>query len=346
MKIHPYEIVKKELLAKQKIWLVTGVAGFIGSNLLEELLKLNQVVVGVDNLSSGSIANIHQVQQLVTEAQWSRFNFINADIRDYDTCNHICNGVDYVLHQAAIGSVPRSIENPLFSHENNVDGFLNMIIAAKDSKVKNFIYASSSSVYGSIEESPKVEGLIGDPLSPYALTKRINEMYSKVFFKTYQFNSIGLRYFNVFGKRQNPDGPYSAVIPRWIAALIRGDEVTINGDGSTSRDFCYVDNVVQVNILAATSKDPIALNNIYNVAVGESTSLNNLFQSILTELKNYMEIKSVNVRHQSFRSGDIYHSLADITQAKNLLGYKPAFNLHEGLCQSIPWYLSQYSKNP
>ena len=246
-----YEQVKADLQSKPKTWLITGVAGFIGSNLLETLLKLDQTVVGLDNFATGHQHNLDEVQGLVTEVQWQRFKFIEGDIRNLDDCNKAVSGVDYVLHQAALGSVPRSIDNPIATNQANIDGFLNMLVASKDEGVKSFTYAASSSTYGDHPDLPKVEENIGNPLSPYAVTKYVNELYASVFYRTYGFSSIGLRYFNVFGPRQDPNGAYAAVIPKWAADLLKGSTIYINGDGETSRDFCYVGNAVQANILAA-----------------------------------------------------------------------------------------------
>src|SRR5690554_1017658 len=273
-----YSQLLETLPAHPKTWLITGVAGFIGSNLLEHLLKLNQQVVGLDNFATGHRHNLDEVQGLITPEQWAGFTFIEGDIRNLDDCHKACVGVDYVLHQAALGSVPRSINDPITTNTTNIGGFLNMLVAARDAGVKSFTYAASSSTYGDHSALPKVEENIGKPLSPYAVTKYVNELYAEVFAKTYGFASIGLRYFNVFGERQDPEGAYAAVIPKWTAAMIKGEEVVINGDGETSRDFCFIDNVVQINLLAACAVGD-ARNQVYNVAVGGRTNLNQLFSS-------------------------------------------------------------------
>lgn len=348
-----FESLKQALQAHPKTWLVTGVAGFIGSNLLETLLKLNQRVVGLDNFSTGHQRNLDEVQTLVTSAQWANFHFINGDIRNLEDCrqamswinqsstlSHQTDAVDYVLHQAALGSVPRSIEDPITTNQNNIDGFLNMLVAARDANVKRFVYAASSSTYGDHPHLPKVEDKIGKPLSPYAVTKLVNELYSDVFARTYGFNTIGLRYFNIFGRRQDPDGAYAAVIPKWIAALIKDECLYINGDGETSRDFCYVDNVVQANLLAAATNNVNAANQVYNVAVGDRTTLNQLYFSIRDLLVNWFpKIKDKAPVYRDFRAGDVRHSLADISKAKNLIGYTPTHRIYEGLNESMDWYV-------
>jgi UDP-N-acetylglucosamine/UDP-N-acetylgalactosamine 4-epimerase len=334
-----YQKCQDELLAQPKTWLVTGVAGFIGSNLLEALLLLNQRVVGLDNFSTGYQHNLDEVQTLVTPEQWSRFNFIKGDIRNLDDCQNACAGVDYVLHEAALGSVPRSLENPIATNENNISGFLNMLVSARDANVTRFVYAASSSTYGDHPGLPKIEDQIGRPLSPYAVTKYVNELYAEVFASCYGFSSIGLRYFNVFGKRQDPNGAYAAVIPKWIGAMIKGDEIFINGDGETSRDFCYIDNVIQINLLAATTLNEEAINQIYNTAVGDRTSLNQLYLYIKNNLiKTYWCSNDSIPRYVDFRSGDVRHSLADISKAERLLGYKPSHKIKDGLTESMSWY--------
>ncbi|HCC7785532.1 TPA: Vi polysaccharide biosynthesis UDP-N-acetylglucosaminuronic acid C-4 epimerase TviC, partial [Escherichia coli] len=329
--MNSYEIIKKNLLTSKKKWLITGVAGFIGSNLLEQLLKLDQDVVGLDNFSTGHQHNLDLVKELVTPEQWSRFKFIKGDIRNLEDCRAACFEAQYILHQAALGSVPRSIKDPIGTNENNITGFLNMLVAANEQKVKRFVYAASSSTYGTHPSLPKVEDTIGDPLSPYAVTKYVNELYAGVFSRTYGLESVGLRYFNVFGPRQDPNGAYAAVIPKWVASILNDEVIYINGDGSTSRDFCYIDNAVQANLLAATTLQPDAVNTIYNVAVGQQTSLNELYKYIVDELVRYgVEINSNNLKYRDFREGDVKHSLANISKIKNKLGYEPLFTLKDG----------------
>ena len=335
-----YEQLLNELASNPKTWLITGVAGFIGSNLLETLLKLDQKVVGLDNFATGHQHNLDEVQRIVTSDQWNRFHFIKGDIRNLDDCQLACSGVDYVLHQAALGSVPRSIKDPLATNATNIDGFLNMLIAARDAGVANFVYAASSSTYGDHPRLPKVEEIIGKPLSPYAVTKYVNELYAGVFATTYGINCIGLRYFNVFGERQDPNGAYAAVIPKWTASMINGEEVFINGDGESSRDFCYIHNAVQANLLAATVGRPEAKNQIYNVAVGNRTTLNDLFTTIKNALEESGLRYDVLPRYREFRAGDVRHSQADITKAKQLLGYDPKFDIGNGIKRVMPWYVS------
>lgn len=341
-----YESLKQELQAQPKTWLVTGVAGFIGSNLLETLLKLNQRVVGLDNFSTGYQRNLDEVQTLVTPEQWTNLSFIRGDIRNLADCRRACEGVDHVLHQAALGSVPRSIEDPIITNENNIDGFLNMLVAARDAKVKSFIYAASSSTYGDYPGLPKIEDNIGKQLSPYAVTKLVNELYAEVFARTYGLKVIGLRYFNIFGRRQDPDGAYAAVIPKWIAAMIKNEAVFINGDGETSRDFCYVENAVQANLLAATTSYEEAFNQVYNVAFGGRTTLNNLFEGVrqlLLTNRDYL-ISCVPI-YREFRAGDVRHSQADISKARKLIGYSPRFDINGGLAEAMPWYEKFLTKN-
>jgi UDP-N-acetylglucosamine 4-epimerase len=329
-----YEIAREKLLNKSFLWLITGVAGFIGSNLLETLLKLNQHVIGIDNFSTGHANNLIEVRHLVNSNQWGNFKFYEGDIRDLTLCKTVSKKVDFVLHQAALGSVPRSIEDPISTHEVNVSGFLNILFASRDNNVKNFIYASSSSVYGDIQESPKKETNIGRQLSPYAVSKLADELYADIFFKNYNFKTTGLRYFNVFGPRQDPNGDYAAVIPKWILAALKNKKIIVNGDGSTSRDFCYVDNVVQANILSALSS-PISKNFVYNIAGGKSTNLNELCRIILS----YFEINSKNnVEYRDFRKGDIQHSIANIDSAYDALGYIPLVDVIEGLDLTMNWY--------
>ena len=335
-----YETIKNELIQYPKTWLVTGVAGFIGSNLLETLLKLNQTVVGLDNFATGYQKNLDEVQSLVTDEQWQRFSFIEGNIRNFADCQRACSGVDYVLHQAALGSVPRSLADPITTNEVNISGFLNVLTAARDAEVKSFTYAASSSTYGDHPGLPKVEDKIGKPLSPYAVTKYVNELYADVFARSYGFKSIGLRYFNVFGRRQDPDGAYAAVIPKWTASMIKGHTIFINGDGETSRDFCYIENTVQANILAATSKNEEATNQVYNVAVGDRTTLNELFHAIKSALDNNDVIYEQQPTYRDFRPGDVRHSQADVSKANNLLGYEPKFNISRGIDEAMVWYVS------
>lgn len=334
-----YENVKSRLRAEPAIWLVTGVAGFIGSNLLETLLKLDQQVIGMDNFSTGYQRNLDEVRTLVSPSQWNRFRFIEGDIRNINDCREACNDIDYVLHQAALGSVPRSIEDPLLTNACNIDGFVNMLVAARDAGVKSFTYAASSSTYGDHPGLPKVEDEIGKPLSPYAVTKYVNELYGDVFATCYGFKSIGLRYFNVFGPRQDPDGAYAAVIPKWTATMIRGETVFVNGDGETSRDFCYVDNAVQANILAAVANDQ-AKNQIYNVACNDRTSLNQLFSYLRDALAGLGVGYEQPPTYQEFRDGDVRHSQADISKASKLLGYEVIYRVGDGLNRAMPWYLA------
>ncbi len=354
-----YTEIHTGLIAAPKTWLVTGVAGFIGSNLLETLLRLNQRVVGLDNFSTGHRRNLDEVKTLVTLEQWGNFQLIEGDICNLDDCRcamtfapslqvgiynaaiHGTHSVDYVLHQAALGSVPRSIEDPITTNASNIDGFLNMLVAARDANVLRFVYAASSSTYGDHPDLPKVEANIGKPLSPYAVTKLVNELYADVFARCYGFNTIGLRYFNVFGQRQDPNGAYAAVIPKWTAALLHGDDVFINGDGETSRDFCFIDNTVQINLLAATTQNPAAVNQVYNVAVGERTSLKELYQLIAASLSPQCPLQASNLIHRDFRAGDVRHSLADISKAQTLLGYSPTVKVGTGITAAMPWYISQ-----
>jgi len=328
------EKIKSVLEGKQYTWLVTGIAGFIGSNLLEHLLRFNQKVVGLDNFSTGHRRNLEEALQSVSAEQQSRFDFIEGDIRSAETCAKAMQGIDYVLHQAALASVPRSIQFPLLVNEVNVGGFLNILKAAVDAKVKRFVYASSSSVYGDSEILPKVETHLGNALSPYAGTKQINELYAKVFSCSYGIETIGLRYFNVFGQRQDPEGAYAAVIPLWFKAMLKGEDVLINGDGKTSRDFCYIENVVQANLLAAITSNPEAVNTVYNIAVGERTTLNELFSFI----QKALSIQNKEPTYQDFRVGDIPHSLASIEKAKRYLGYAPRYTIKEGLSAAANWY--------
>ena len=332
-----YQEVTTALRAEPKNWLVTGCAGFIGSNLLEALLVMGQKVRGLDNFATGYRHNLDEVQNTVTPEQWANFSFVEGDIRDFDTCRKTVDGVDFVLHQAALGSVPRSLKDPITTNAVNVGGFLNMLVAARDAQVQAFVYAASSSTYGDLEELPKVEERIGRPLSPYAVTKYVNELYADVFTRSYGFGSVGLRYFNVFGKRQDPNGAYAAVIPTWIAAMIRGEDVVVNGDGETSRDFCFIDNVVQANILAALAQ-PEGINQVYNVAVNARTSLNELFDYLAKALGNNGIVYDRQPVYRDFRAGDVRHSQADISKAKELLGYEPMHNIVQGIEVAMPWY--------
>ncbi|NTV50308.1 MAG: Vi polysaccharide biosynthesis UDP-N-acetylglucosaminuronic acid C-4 epimerase TviC [Geobacteraceae bacterium] len=334
-----YETVLNQLQSDPKTWLVTGCAGFIGSNLLEKLLRLDQRVIGLDNFSTGKRGNLDEVRNSVTEKQWRQFSFIEGDIRELSTCREVCQNADYILHEAALGSVPRSIADPIASNESNVSGFLNMLVAARDAGVKRFVYAASSSTYGDHPGLPKVEDTIGKPLSPYAVTKYVNELYADVFARTYGMELIGLRYFNVFGPRQDPEGAYAAVIPCWIRALIKGETVYINGNGETSRDFCYVQNVIQMNLLAATTAEAAAVNQVYNTAVNARTSLNELFGMLHSRLLlHYPHLKGNAPVYRDFRKGDVLHSQADISKAARLLGYEPSHTIDAGLDAALPWY--------
>jgi UDP-N-acetylglucosamine/UDP-N-acetylgalactosamine 4-epimerase len=341
-----YEQLQEHLKDNQSTWLVTGVAGFIGSNLLEKLLILNQKVVGLDNFDTGHQHNIDQAIEDSNKATGkdlsANFKFINGDIRELKDCQQACGGVDYVLHQAALGSVPRSIEDPINTNKANIDGFLNMLVASNNANVKRFVYAASSSTYGDHPDLPKVEGKIGNPLSPYAVTKIVNELYAQVFAKTYGFKTIGLRYFNIFGKRQDPDGAYAAVIPKWVAAILNKEEVFINGDGRTSRDFCYIDNTVQINLLAATTDNDEATDQVYNVALNDKTSLNKLYQMIEDRLIQKIQgLKKKEPIYRDFRAGDVRHSQANIDKAQELLSYQPKYMISEGMDETIDWYVKK-----
>ena len=330
------------MTADPTTWLITGCAGFIGSNLLESLLKQNQRVVGLDNFATGKRANLDQVRLLVGEKSWAEFSFIEGDLRDSATCQRACAGVTHVLHQGALGSVPRSIADPVASNESNVTGTLNMLVAARDHGVKRFVYASSSSVYGDHPALPKVETETGNPLSPYAVTKCVNELYASQFYRHYGLETIGLRYFNVFGPRQDPDGPYAAVIPKWVAAMIRGEEVNINGTGETSRDFCYIANVVQANLLAALTEHAEAVDKVYNVALNDRTSLNDLYEMLRSRLTvHFPHLQDARPVYRDFRAGDVMHSQADIARAAELLGYKPSHTVSQGLDEALEWYMRQ-----
>lgn len=338
-----YDRAQAHLQRTPRTWLVTGVAGFIGSNLLETLLKLDQRVVGLDNFATGHQHNLDEVRSLVSAEQWARFRFIHGDIREPAACQAACAGADLVLHQAALGSVPRSLSDPATTNAVNISGFLNMLVAARDAGVQRFVYAASSSTYGDHPALPKMEDAIGKPLSPYAVTKYVNELYADVFARCYGLGSIGLRYFNVFGPRQDPNGAYAAVIPKWAAAILRGDVIQINGDGSTSRDFCYVSNAIQANLLAATSENPEAVNQIYNVAVGDQTSLNELFKLLSGHLAaRNAGLAPTKPAYQDFRAGDIRHSLADTAKAQRLLGYQPIHRIADGLALVADWYSAKH----
>ena len=334
-----FEQLKTELQDNPKTWLITGCAGFIGSNLLETLLTLDQKVIGLDNFATGYQHNLDEVQSLVKPTKWSNFKFIEGDIRNIDICYSAVSGVDYVLHQAALGSVPRSIADPITTNAANITGFLNMLVASRDANVKRFVYAASSSTYGDHPGLPKVEDHIGKPLSPYAVTKYVNELYSDVFARTYGMESIGLRYFNVFGQRQDPDGAYAAVIPKWVASMIKGETVFINGDGETSRDFCYVKNVIQANLLSATIQNPTSTNQVYNIAVGGRTTLNQLFEAMRSRLLvKHSHLSNYKPSYRDFRPGDVKHSQADISKARALLGYEPSHIIEQGLNEALEWY--------
>jgi UDP-N-acetylglucosamine 4-epimerase len=328
------------VLAQPTRWLVTGAAGFIGSHIVQTLLGLRQHVAGLDNFATGKPGNLEAVRNSVGDEAWSRFRFVEADIRDGEACRLACQGCEIVLHQAALGSVPRSIAMPLATHASNDTGFVNMLVGAREAGVRRFVFASSSSVYGDHPALPKVEDRIGAPLSPYAATKLTNEIYAAVFARTYGLRTIGLRYFNVFGARQDPLGTYAAVIPRWIQALAAGETVQVNGDGLTSRDFCHVTNAVQANLLAATATQPRALDTVYNVACGTQTSLMELLELIRVEVGKLRPAAKVSpVAYGPSREGDVRHSLADVGKARALLGYEPVTSLPAGLALTVASYL-------
>jgi UDP-N-acetylglucosamine 4-epimerase len=343
-KVNKYEEVQQTLLQCPRRWLVTGAAGFIGSNLVETLLRLNQQVVGLDNFATGHQRNLDQVRALVGEQTWSRFTFIEGDIRLPADCRRACAGIDLVLHEAALGSVPRSIADPQLTNETNISGFLNMLVAARDAGASRFVYAASSSTYGDHPVLPKVEHRIGRPLSPYAVTKYVNELYADVFARTYGVEAVGLRYFNVFGPRQDPDGAYAAVIPQWVAALIRNQPLRINGDGETSRDFCYVANAVQANVLAALAEGE-AVNQVYNVAVGDRTTLNELYGMMKGFLSGSFDHVAAHApEYADFRRGDVRHSQADISKAASLLGYRPTHHIADGMREAMDWYVQDIAR--
>ncbi|MDR1359913.1 MAG: SDR family oxidoreductase [Deltaproteobacteria bacterium] len=335
-----YQDLLSHLPSSPRRWLVTGAAGFIGSHLVETLLKAGQQVRGLDNFSTGRENNLAQVRQAVDPALWSNFELLRGDIRSLETCREACAGMSHVLHQAALGSVPRSLEDPILTNANNIDGFLNMLVSARDAGIKRFVYAASSSTYGDEPSLPKEEDRIGKPLSPYALSKYVNELYAGVFASAYGFAGIGLRYFNIFGQRQDPEGAYAAVIPAWFSGLLRGQSVRINGDGETSRDFCFIDNCVQANLLAACSDNPAAWNQVYNVALNQRTTLNELFLLIREETARHRPaVAAVQPEYREFRPGDVRHSLADIRKAVNLLGYEPEYSVRQGLQKAGAWYV-------
>jgi UDP-N-acetylglucosamine 4-epimerase len=338
-----YQDTMASLSQSPKKWLITGVAGFIGSNILEHLLKLNQTVIGLDNFATGHQYNLDEVRSLVSQDQWLLFTFIEGDILNTQDCEKACYRVDYALHQAALGSVPRSINDPATTNAANITGFLNMLIAARDANVASFTYAASSSTYGDHPALPKVEDNIGKPLSPYAVTKYVNELYADVFAKTYGFKCIGLRYFNVFGKRQDPRGDYAAVIPKWTTAMISDEDLFINGDGKTSRDFCFIENTVQMNLLAATANDE-AKNEVYNVAVGDRTTLNDLFHALQSALAKNEKFYTKLPDYREFRAGDVHHSLADINKAISKLGYSPEYRIKDGIAKAMPWYIKNLNQ--
>lgn len=336
----PYEEALAALRREPCVWLVTGAAGFIGSNLVDLLLRSNQTVVGLDNFATGHRRNLDEVLGLVDPDAARRFSFIEADIRDLDACREACVGVHYVLHQAALGSVPRSIRDPVTTNSVNIDGFLNVLIASRDAAVRRFVYAASSSTYGDHPALPKVEDEIGRPLSPYAVTKYVNELYAGVFQRTYGIETVGLRYFNVFGPRQDPEGAYAAVIPKWVGNLLHGERCAIFGDGETSRDFCYIENVLQANVLAATVPDAGATDQVYNVAVGERTTLRSLFETIRDGLAaHHPELAEVQPTYEPFRPGDVRHSQADISRIRARLGYEPRWSVRAGLEKALGWYV-------
>jgi UDP-N-acetylglucosamine 4-epimerase len=340
--VNTYEEVRSRIQGGARRWLVTGAAGFIGSHLVEHLLRLDQAVVGLDNFSTGKRANLEHVRRGVGEARWAKLRFVEGDIRALDTCNAACASVDVVLHQAGLGSVPRSIDKPLRTHDSNVNGFLNILLAARDAGAERLVYASSSAVYGDHPGLPKVESELGRAMSPYGLSKRMNELYADVFAACYGFKSVGLRYFNVFGPRQDPDGPYASVIPAWLGALLRGETAYVNGDGSAARDYCHVDNVVQANLLAAMVEDPQAVGQAYNVAVGEQTTLNELFEIMSAQLAERLpHLCNARAVHRAPRLGDMLLSRADTGKAVRLLGYQPIFDLRSGLAQTIDWYIQE-----
>ena len=334
------ERIKNDLQSNPRTWLVTGVAGFIGSNLSERLLNLGQTVIGLDNFSTGYRKNLEDVRKEISNKAWERFRLLEGDIRNLSDCHKACEGVDFVLHQAALASVPRSVDDPIETNQTNVDGFLNMLVAARDARVKRFVYASSSAIYGDSPDLPKREDKLSQPLSPYAVSKSVNELYADVFSRLYGLKCMGLRYFNIFGKRQDPKGAYAAVIPKWIGLLLNGEIPTIDGDGETTRDFCYIENVIHANFLSALTDNGEAMNKTYNIAFGERTSLNQLYRLIRDEVSKYTPgVEKIDPFYGPFRKGDIRHSLADVGKAKNLLGYEPECDVAHGMAHSVPWYI-------
>jgi UDP-N-acetylglucosamine 4-epimerase len=339
--------VEQSLREKPRRWLVTGAAGFIGSHLVERLLELDQSVLGLDNFATGKRENLAQVRKAVGNARWKRFRLLEGDIRSRATCRDACTGADLVLHQAALGSVPASLDDPLAAHDANVTGFVNVLQAARDAGAKRLVYASSSAVYGDQQGMPNAEDALGEPLSPYAATKRMDEQYAAVFARCYGYPSIGLRYFNVFGPRHDPRGPYAAVIPAWIDAMIRGEPVYINGDGKTTRDFCYVGNVVRANLLAATGSRRNSLNQVYNVCAGEATSLNLLFELLRARLApRFARLAALKPVYREFRPGDVAFSVGGFDKAARLLGYEPRWRIDEGLARTVDWYVEQLAPAP
>jgi UDP-N-acetylglucosamine 4-epimerase len=337
-----YDLLRNQLAAQPSRWLITGVAGFIGSHLLETLLGLDQEVVGLDNFASGARRNLDDVQSRVSGSQWARFTIHEGSVADSETCRKVCAGVDYILHQAGFVSVPRSLENPLECDETNVTGTLQILLAASDARVRKVVYASSSAVYGDDPRLPKAESMIGRPLSPYGASKWMAEIYAQLFQAQFGVGTVGLRYFNIFGPRQDPAGGYAAVIPRWIGKLIRGDECMIHGDGTSTRDFCPVSDVVQANLLAATGEG--LGENVFNVALGTSTTLRQLY-GLLSEAAVSLGLATPRpVVHGPVRPGDIEHSVADISAARKLLGFEPSPNLVPALRETMSWYASQARK--
>ena len=337
--MNSYDKLQASLRAGPRTWLVTGAAGFIGSNLVEKLLQLDQRVVGLDNGAAGSKRNLEQVRELAGPDRWRNYRHIDGDIREPEACQFASRGVDFILHQAALGSVPTSIKNPAETHAANVTGFLNLLTATREARVQRVVYASSCAVYGDDPGLPKIESRIGRCLSPYAVTKRANEIYADVFASCYGLETVGLRYFNVFGPRQDPNGPYAAVIPKWIDSMRQGRPIFINGDGETSRDFCYVADIVQANLLAATEPEPEAINQIYNIAAGARTSLNELFEMLRgLLLPSHPHLEFCAPKYREFLPGEIRHSGADISKAARWLKFEPRYQVEAGLAELLEWY--------